>query len=192
MQCRWNASADDVMTWFTPALVLLAATILSACSNFHSFAEARSPDGKRVARLTRPKGSMEPIYYSVRIEGAENCVTALLQGYQAESWVRMEWAGDRALTVRYGVPLGRGMDPVAPVAATGDDACHGFKLTIVEDPTLAPPAGHNAPGYERVQYDPKDPYKGGKLPANSAQRGRHGADPAVPDMDADNVIGRAQ
>lgn len=180
------------MKSLTPALVLLPGLMLSACNGFHSFAEVRSPDGKRVARLTRPRGSMEPIYYSVRVEGAQTCVAALLEGYEAESWVRMEWTGAQALTVRYGVPLGRGMDPIAPTAATGDDACHGLKLTIVEDPTLALPEHHNAPGYDRVQFDPKDAYKGGELPANSAQRQRRAVDLADPDKVADNMMGKAQ
>lgn len=159
--------------------VLCAAGLVAACNGYQSFAEAKSPKGELTALLARPKGSMEPIYYSVRIKGDMNCVAAQLQGYEAESWVRMAWTAPDELTIRYGVPLGRGMKPVAPRAATGDEACKGLKLAIVEDPSLAPPPTKAAPGYEQVQYDPKDPYKGGKLPDDSAQKGRAGADPSA-------------
>ncbi len=170
-----------------PAALLLAALTLSACNGYTSYAEAASPGGKRTALLTRPNGSMEPIYYSVRVKGSGDCIAAKLEGYEAESWVRIAWTGEDALTIRYGVPLGRGMKPVAPRPATGEGACQGIKLTIAEDPSLAPPPSHNAPGYANVQYDPKDPYKGGALPANSAQRGREGADPAVGKTEAVNA-----
>jgi hypothetical protein len=162
--------------------------MLAGCGGYQTFAEAPSPDGARTALLTRPRGSMEPIYYSVRITGAETCVAATLEGYQAELWVRMEWTANDALTVRYGVPLGRGMKPTAPAAVTGEEACRNLRLTIVEDPRLAPPPTHNAPGYDSVQHDPNDPYKGGELPENSAQRGRLGADPAAANEGTANAV----
>lgn len=102
----------------------------------HTYLETRSSDGRLAAHLERPGGSMEPIYYSVRLTGAQDCTAITLRGYQAERWIRLAWDG-ATLVVRYALPDDPGAKAVAPTAKHGADGCHGVNTRIVEDPSLA-------------------------------------------------------
>ncbi|QDZ07248.1 hypothetical protein FPZ24_06965 [Sphingomonas panacisoli] len=102
----------------------------------HVFLDTKSPDGKRTAHLERPGGSVEPIYYAVKVTGAgADCTAATLTGLQAERWVRLSWNVD-ALVVRYGLPSDPNAKAVAPAARRGGDACHGMTVRVIEDPSL--------------------------------------------------------
>ncbi|HEX4693366.1 hypothetical protein [Sphingomonas sp.] len=102
----------------------------------HVFLETPSPDGKLSAHLERPGGSMEPIYYSVKVTGAKDCTAATLNGLQAERWVRLSWDGG-ALVVRYGMPDDPDAKAVAPEPQHGGEGCHGMSVRVIEDNSLS-------------------------------------------------------
>lgn len=102
----------------------------------HVFLETRSPGGTLTAHLERPGGTMEPIYYTVKVTGAQTCTAAELKGLQAERWVRLSWAGE-TLVVRYGLPDDLNAKAVAPKSKNGAEGCHGMGVRVVEDPTLS-------------------------------------------------------
>lgn len=102
----------------------------------HVFLETPSPDGKLSAHLERPGGSMEPIYYSVKVTGAKDCTAATLKGLQAERWVRLSWDG-AALVVRYGMPDDPNAKAVAPEPQRGGEGCHGMSVRVIEDSSLS-------------------------------------------------------
>ena len=104
----------------------------------HEYLPTRGPRGQ-VAHLERPGGTMEPIYYSVKVHGAYlagECTAVRLEGYEAERWVRLAWDGP-ALVVRYGLPRNpeaKGQAPVTPA----ESGCNGVPVRIVRDDSLVP------------------------------------------------------
>jgi hypothetical protein len=123
------------------ALVLLALSLWGFIKIMspspHVFLETPSPDGKLSAHLERPGGSMEPIYYSVKVTGAKDCTAATLKGYQAERWVRLNWSADGALVIRYGLPDDPHSKAVAPEPQRGSEGCHGMSVRVIEDLSLS-------------------------------------------------------
>ncbi len=123
-------------------IVVAIALMLSGLVNVmapgpHVFLDVKAPDGKRAAHLERPGGSMEPIYYSVKVTGAgADCTAASLTGLQAERWLRLSWDAG-ALVVRYGLPSDPNAKAVAPAAKRGGDACHGMTVRVIEDSSLS-------------------------------------------------------
>ena len=146
----WVGGAVGVVAFVVFVLPILVVSLMFVWPHGeHTFLETEGD--KATAYLARPGGSMEPIYYSVWIDGpGEKCRAAELGGYEAEEWVRLAWTGPEKLRIEYGLPQGYGMQASAPAPARGEDACAGYLTEIAEDPLLALPPSHSAPGFEHM------------------------------------------
>ena len=132
--------ALKIAAWVLLVLIVLFALLVWGFIEImspdpHEYLTTRGPRGQ-VAHLERPGGSMEPIYYSVKVDRGFDgeCTAARLEGYEAERWVRLAWDGP-SLTVRYGLPRNPEAKGLAP-AIPAEHACGDLPVRIVEDASL--------------------------------------------------------
>jgi hypothetical protein len=138
------------LKWLGGCLFLLLAAIAAVIGLFIyavappplRSAAVVSPDGKWRAWLQRPQGSMEPIFYTLRLQsrgifGAHPvCNLAVISNWGVESTTRLSWPTAAVLQFDYGIAprdkLRQGAPQPKPVPA----GCAPVRLVTRHDPAL--------------------------------------------------------